>query len=101
MVPFVADNIPVHHWTLRDGRAVGIRHRMACVIKIGAPNRDYGAKNNADKDTHDENSLFPISNAADNAEFPTVRRAGRAIVTAKEAQFAARAVNLIPLHVAL
>jgi len=72
MVPFVADNIPVHHWTLRDGRAVGIRHRMACVIEIGAPNRDYGAKDDADKDTHDENSWFPISNAADNGEFPPV-----------------------------
>jgi hypothetical protein len=39
MVPIVADNIPVDHWTLRDGRAVGIRHRMARVIEIGAANR--------------------------------------------------------------
>lgn len=43
------------------------------VIEIGAANGDYGAKDNADKDTHDENSSFPTSNAADDREFPLVR----------------------------
>jgi hypothetical protein len=74
MVPFVADDIPIHHGTLCNGCAVGIRHRVARVIEIGAANGDYGAKDNADKDTHDENSSFPrTSNAADDREFPLVR----------------------------
>jgi hypothetical protein len=59
MVPFVTDDIPIHHGTLCNGCAVGIRHRTARVIEIGAANGDYGAKDNADKDTHDENSSFP------------------------------------------
>ena len=46
---------------------------MARVIEIGAANRDYGAKDDADKDTHDENSSFPTSNAADERKFPLVR----------------------------
>jgi len=74
---------------------------MACVIEIGAPNRDYGAKDDADKDTHDENSWFPISNAADNAEFPAVRRCWTSNCDSQGAQFGARAVNHLPLHVAL
>ena len=61
---------------------------MARVIKVSAANRDYDAKDDADKDTHDENSWFPTSNAAGDGEFPTLLRgAPQAIVTAKQSVF--------------
>src|SRR6476646_1026120 len=59
MVPFVANDIPIHHGTLCNGCAVGIRHRTARVIEIGAANGDYGAKDNADKDAPDDRE-FPL-----------------------------------------
>jgi len=41
------------------GRCATVALSEFGVIEIGAANGDYGAKDNADKDTHDENSSFP------------------------------------------
>ena len=50
------------------------------VLTARVTDGDYGAKDNADKDTHDENSSFPTSNAADDREFPLVREPRRRIL---------------------
>jgi hypothetical protein len=52
VVPLVADDVPIHHRPLAAG--VRGRHRIVGVIQVGRADGEQNAKNNSDKDTHDE-----------------------------------------------
>ena len=52
VIPFIADDIPVHHWPLRAGGGVGRSERVMGVVEIGASDGQNGAEDDAGQDAH-------------------------------------------------
>ncbi|MFZ0056640.1 MAG: hypothetical protein WAL09_17770, partial [Pseudolabrys sp.] len=59
------------------------------------------AEDDADKDTHGENSWFPTSNAADRGEFPAFLHGLGPVVTAMATDLGSSTVNLVPPPITL